>query len=130
MEHSTFLQIVHLVRPRLEKRDTQLRKAIPIENLVGVALWRLSTGNSFWSIKKKRRWKIYYCSNCHGILLKKCSFISFFHQVSFKQKGHSRDDCQVQTGLPIRIATSCKCYIWHAHPDTNPECRGKNWLLQ
>ena len=48
MEHSTFLQIVHLVRPR----DTQLRKAIPIENLVGVALWRLSTGNSFRSIKK------------------------------------------------------------------------------
>ena len=52
MEHSTFLQIVHLVRPRLEKRDTQLRKAIPIENLVGVALWRLSTRNSFRSIKK------------------------------------------------------------------------------
>ena len=52
MEHSTFLHIVHLIRPRLEKRDTQLRKAIPIENLVGVALWGLSTGNSFRSIKK------------------------------------------------------------------------------
>ena len=52
MEHSTFLHIVHLIRPRLEKWDTQLRKAIPIENLVGVALWGLSTGNSFRSIKK------------------------------------------------------------------------------
>ena len=47
MKHSTFLQIVQLVRPRLEKRDTQLLKAIPIEKRVGVALWRLSTGNYF-----------------------------------------------------------------------------------
>ena len=47
MKHSTFLQIVQLVRPRLEKQDTQLRKAIPVEKHVGVAFWRLSTGNSF-----------------------------------------------------------------------------------
>ena len=46
-KHSTLLQIVQLVRPRLEKRDTQLLKAIPIEKRVGVALWRLSTGNYF-----------------------------------------------------------------------------------
>ena len=52
MKHSTFLQIVQLVRPRLEKRDTQLLKAIPIEKRVGVALWRLSTGNYFRSIQK------------------------------------------------------------------------------
>ena len=52
MKHSTFLQIVQLVRPRLEKQDTQLRKAIPIEKRVGVALWRLSTRNSFRSIEK------------------------------------------------------------------------------
>ena len=51
MKHSTFLQIVQLVRPRLEKRDTQLRKAIPIKKRV-VALWKLSTGNSFRSIEK------------------------------------------------------------------------------
>ena len=52
MKHSTFLAIVELVRPRLEKRDTQLRKAIPIEKRVGVALWRLSNGNSFRCIEK------------------------------------------------------------------------------
>ena len=56
-KHSTFLQIVQLVRPRvvrprLEKRDTQLHKAIPIEKRVDVALWRLSTGNFFRSIEK------------------------------------------------------------------------------
>ena len=51
-KHSTLLQIVQLVRPRLEKRDTQLLKAIPIEKRVGVALWRLSTGNYFRSIQK------------------------------------------------------------------------------
>ena len=38
-KHSTLLQIVQLVRPRLEKRDTQLHKTIPIEKHVDVALW-------------------------------------------------------------------------------------------
>lgn len=48
----TFMEIVQLVRPRLEKRDTRLRKAVPIEKRVAVAIWRLSTGNSFRTIAK------------------------------------------------------------------------------
>ena len=43
---------MQLVRTRLEKRDTQLHKTIPIEKHVDVALWRLSTGNFFRSIEK------------------------------------------------------------------------------
>ena len=43
----TFLQLINLVRARMEKRDTNFRKAIPIEKRVAIALWRLSTGNSF-----------------------------------------------------------------------------------
>ena len=38
--------------PMLEKQDTQLRKAVPIEKRVAVAIWRLSTGNSFRTIAK------------------------------------------------------------------------------
>ena len=48
----TFTRIVQLVRPMLEKQDTQLRKAVPIEKRVAVAIWRLSTGNSFRTIAK------------------------------------------------------------------------------
>ena len=36
----------------MAKADTVFRKAVPIEKRVGVALWRLSTGNSFRTISK------------------------------------------------------------------------------
>ena len=38
MKKETFDEIVQVVRPALEKRDTQLRRAIPIEKRVGVAI--------------------------------------------------------------------------------------------
>jgi len=41
MEGRTFSMIVELVRNNMEKRETQFRKAIPIEKRVGVALWIL-----------------------------------------------------------------------------------------
>ena len=48
----TFMKIVELVRPRMEKRDTRFRRAIPIEKRVAIAIWRLSTGNSFRTVSK------------------------------------------------------------------------------
>ena len=52
MKKETFDEIVQVVRPALAKRDTQLRRAIPIEKYVGVAIWRLATGDTFRSISK------------------------------------------------------------------------------
>ena len=52
MNGENFEKLVDIVRPRLEKQDTQLRKAIPVEKRVAVALWRLSTGNSFRTVSK------------------------------------------------------------------------------
>ena len=46
------MRIVELVMPRLAKQDTQLRRSIPIEKHVAIAIWRLSTGNSFRSVAK------------------------------------------------------------------------------
>ena len=43
----TFLKIIDLVRDRMEKRDTNFRKAIPLEKRVAIALWRLSSGIHF-----------------------------------------------------------------------------------
>ena len=47
-----FGKLADLVRSPLEKKGTQLRNAIPTEKQVAVALWRLSTGNSFCVISK------------------------------------------------------------------------------
>ena len=47
MKEETFDEIVQVVRPALEERDTQLRRAIPIEKRVRVAIWRLATRGGF-----------------------------------------------------------------------------------
>ena len=52
MKKETFDEIVEVVHPALEKRDTQLRRAIPIEKCIGVAIWRLATGDTFRPIAK------------------------------------------------------------------------------
>ena len=44
MSRQTFKSIVEVVRPRLQKQNTQLRNTIPIEKRVAVAIWRLATG--------------------------------------------------------------------------------------
>ena len=52
MSGVTFAKLVHLLRPMLEKRDTNFRKAIPIQKRVAVAVWRLANGNSFRTVSK------------------------------------------------------------------------------
>ena len=53
MSQDTFRDIVRVVQAALEKRDTQFRRAIPIEKRVAIALWwRLSTGNLFRTVAK------------------------------------------------------------------------------
>ena len=52
MKEETFDEIVQVVRPAVEKRDTQLRRAIPIEKRVRVAIWRLAARGGFRVQKK------------------------------------------------------------------------------
>ena len=47
MSGSTFNILIDLLRPRMEKRDTNFRVAIPIERRIAIALWRLANGNSY-----------------------------------------------------------------------------------
>ena len=44
---STLNILIDLLRTGMEKRDTNLRKAIPIERRIAIALWRLANGNSY-----------------------------------------------------------------------------------
>ena len=50
MSRQTFKSIVEVVRPRLQKQNTQLRNTIPIEKRVAVAIWRLATGDSYRAV--------------------------------------------------------------------------------
>ena len=43
----TFRFVCDLVSPHLARQDTNMRRAIPVEKRVAVALWRLATGNSY-----------------------------------------------------------------------------------
>ena len=49
ISRQTFRFVCDLVRPHLARQDTNMRKAIPVEKRVAVALWRLATGNSYRS---------------------------------------------------------------------------------
>ena len=52
MIRKTFEKLVNLVSPNLSKEDKKFRKSIPVQKRVAIALWRLSTGNSFRTIAK------------------------------------------------------------------------------
>ena len=52
ISRESFQKLVRLVSPAPIKRDTQLFRAIAVEKRVSIAIWRLSTGNSFRSIAK------------------------------------------------------------------------------
>ena len=50
ISRNTFFEIVNLVRPSLEKKETHLRKSISIETRVAMAIWRLASGTSYREI--------------------------------------------------------------------------------
>lgn len=50
MRKETFLQLVQLVGPVIERHDTRLRKAVSTPKRVAIALWRLANGTSYRDI--------------------------------------------------------------------------------
>ena len=51
MSRKTFESIIEIVRQRLQKQNTQLRNAIPIEKRVALAIWRRDTGDSYRAVR-------------------------------------------------------------------------------
>ncbi|XP_075792837.1 uncharacterized protein LOC142830603 [Pelodiscus sinensis] len=50
MRRDTFLEICEWLAPALRRRDTRMRPAIPLQNRVAIALWKLSTPDSYRSV--------------------------------------------------------------------------------
>ena len=55
ISRKTFESVFEIVRQMLQKQNTQLRNAIPIEKRVVVAIWRLATGDSYRAVGKTSR---------------------------------------------------------------------------
>ena len=43
MSYETFNLLVKELKPSVERRDTTLRRAVPVEERVAVTIWRLAT---------------------------------------------------------------------------------------
>ena len=52
LQTETFEYIVNLLRPSIEKQNTFWREAITVEKRIAIAIWRLSTGNSYRATSK------------------------------------------------------------------------------
>ena len=49
MERETFDKLCQILRGDLTRQEKRLRKPVSVEKPVAVGVWRLSTGNSYWS---------------------------------------------------------------------------------
>ncbi|XP_075782210.1 uncharacterized protein LOC142829029 [Pelodiscus sinensis] len=50
MRRDTFLELCEWLAPALRRRDTRMRPAIPLQKRVAIALWKLSTPDSYRSV--------------------------------------------------------------------------------
>ena len=50
MRRDTFLELCEWLAPALQRRDTRMRPAIPLQKRVAIALWKLSTPDSYRSV--------------------------------------------------------------------------------
>ena len=102
MSGSTFNFLIHLLRQRIEKRDTNFKKAVPIKRRIAIALWRLANGNSYrcvsevFSIAQSTANEI-TALFCRSISEMVNHFILSFRKQELKQKTHSKNSSSVKT---------------------------------
>ena len=65
ISRQTFQFVCNLVGPHLVRKDTNMRRPIPVEKQVAVALWRLATGNSY-----RTTGLVFGVGRCTGLKLK------------------------------------------------------------
>lgn len=89
----TFQEIINIVTRPMIRQNTMLRDAIPLEKRVAVAIWRLSTGNSYRVVAKAFGVGI---KSVHVILLEFCYTLKIMsgHYIRFPTT-------EVETSLEI-----------------------------
>uniref|UniRef100_A0A8C3T5Y6 DDE Tnp4 domain-containing protein n=1 Tax=Chelydra serpentina TaxID=8475 RepID=A0A8C3T5Y6_CHESE len=50
MRKGTFLELCELLSPALKRQDTRMQAALTIQKRVAIALWKLATPDSYWSV--------------------------------------------------------------------------------
>ncbi|CAM5165951.1 unnamed protein product, partial [Eretmochelys imbricata] len=46
----TFMELCDLLSPALKRKNTKMRAALTVHKQVAIALWKLATPNSYWSV--------------------------------------------------------------------------------
>ncbi|CAM5109052.1 unnamed protein product, partial [Eretmochelys imbricata] len=46
----TFMELCDLLSPALKRMNTKMRAALTVEKQVAIALWKLATPDSYWSV--------------------------------------------------------------------------------
>ncbi|XP_053896366.1 uncharacterized protein LOC128843515 [Malaclemys terrapin pileata] len=53
MRKGTFMELCVLLSPALKRQNTRMRAALTVEKRVAIALWKLATPDSYWSVRNQ-----------------------------------------------------------------------------
>ena len=120
----TFEYICNLVRPDLQKQQTRMRTPISVEERVGLALWRIATGNSFRTCGLQfgygKSTAKCICEEFEKALArKKDQFIQF--PVTREDIQNSIDEFEEKYGIPQIVGAIDGCHIEINAPPRNRE---------
>ena len=124
MTRETFEYLCDLVRVNLQKQYTKFRSPVSVEERVGLALWRLATGNSYRScglqfgLGKSTAKSI--CSEFKQTILNlKDRFIKF--PLTIQEIRNKMDEFEESYGIPQIMGAINGCHIEINAPPDNHE---------
>ena len=122
--HETFEYLCDLVRADLQKQQTRMRAPISVEERVGLALWRLATGNSYRSCGLQfgygKSTAKYICNEFERALLRmKDQFIKF--PLTRQEITDKVDEFEETYGIPQIVGAIDGCHIEINAPPRNHE---------
>ena len=120
----TFEFLCDLVRVKLQKQHTRFRAPVSVEERVGLALWRLATGNSYRSCGLqfglgKSTAKVICSEFEQAIFYLKDRFIKF--PLTNEENGEKIDEFEELYGIPQIVGAVDGCHIEINAPPENYE---------
>ena len=122
--HATFEYLCDLIRADIQKQHTRMRVPISVEERVGLALWRLATGNSYRSCGLQfgygKSTAKCICSEFERALLRrKDQFIKF--PLTRQEITEKVDEFEEMYGIPQIVGAIDGCHIEINAPPRNHE---------